>query len=103
MANEILKKLPDNCIDIIFTSPPYNFGLYYDTNEDTVSWDGYFIKLFAIFEECIRVLKYGGRFVINIQPLYSDGISTHHIITDFFMKKKMMWKGEILWEKNHHN
>ena len=31
---EVLKKLPDNCIDIIFTSPPYNFGLDYDTNED---------------------------------------------------------------------
>ena len=31
---EVLKKLPDNCIDIIFTSPPYNFGLDYDTNDD---------------------------------------------------------------------
>ena len=100
---EVLKKLPDNCIDIIFTSPPYNFGLDYDTNDDTMNWDCYFKKMFDIFEECIRVLKYSGRFIINVQPLYSDGIPTHHIISDFFMKRKMMWKGEILWEKNHHN
>ena len=93
---EVLKKLPDNCIDIIFTSPPYNFGLDYDTNDDTMNWDCYFKKLFDIFEECIRVLKYSGRFIINVQPLYSDGIPTHHIISDFFMKRKMMWKGEIL-------
>ncbi|MBN2619521.1 site-specific DNA-methyltransferase, partial [candidate division WOR-3 bacterium] len=24
---KILKKLPENCVDLIFTSPPYNFGL----------------------------------------------------------------------------
>ena len=28
-----LKKLPDNCIDIIFTSPPYNFDMKYDVCE----------------------------------------------------------------------
>ena len=100
---EVLKKLPDNCIDIIFTSPPYNFGLDYDVNNDTENWEEYFKKLFMIFEECIRVLKHGGRFIINIQPLYSDGIPTHHIISKYFMEQKMMWKGEMLWEKNHHN
>lgn len=26
---EFLKKLPDNCIDIVITSPPYNFGIGY--------------------------------------------------------------------------
>ncbi|MCL5067545.1 MAG: hypothetical protein M1368_04235, partial [Thaumarchaeota archaeon] len=28
----ILKELPDNCVDLVFTSPPYNFGLGYDTS-----------------------------------------------------------------------
>ena len=98
-----LKNLPDNCIDIIFTSPPYNFGLEYNDHEDTASWNAYFEKLFNIFKECIRVLKYGGRFVVNVQPLYSDYIPAHHIIGNFFMENKMIWKGEILWEKNNYN
>lgn len=102
-SSEFLKKLPDNCIDIIFTSPPYNFGLDYDSYNDTARWNDYFDMLFAIFKECIRVLKYGGRFVVNVQPLYSDYIPIHHIISNFFIQNKMIWKGEIIWEKNNYN
>ncbi len=102
-SSEFLKKLPDNCIDIIFTSPPYNFGLDYDSYNDTIRWNDYFDMLFAIFKECIRVLKYGGRFVVNVQPLYSDYIPIHHIISNFFIQNKMIWKGEIIWEKNNYN
>jgi len=69
-----LQSLPDNCIDLVFTSPPYNFGLDYseDKNNDSMDWESYFSNLFEILEQCIRVLKYGGRFVINIQPLFSE-------------------------------
>ena len=99
----VLSQLPDNCIDLIFTSPPYNFGLNYEENEDDQHWEKYFAMLFAIFDECIRVLKYGGRFIINVQPLFSDYIPTHHIISNYLMQKKLIWKGEILWEKNNYN
>ena len=51
--------LPDNCVDLIFTSPPYNFGLDYDSGQDDKIWKIYFEKLFKIFDECIRVLKHG--------------------------------------------
>jgi DNA modification methylase len=102
-SEEVLKKLPSNCVDLIFTSPPYNFGLGYDTTEDGINWNKYFDKLFAIFEECIRILKYGGRIIVNIQPLYSDYIPSHHIISNFFIRNKLIWKGEILWEKHNYN
>ena len=98
-----LKQLPDNCVDLIFTSPPYNFGLDYGEHIDGVDWNKYFDKLFKIFNECIRITKYGGRIVINVQPLYSDFIPIHHIISNFFMKNKMIWRNEILWEKNNYN
>lgn len=100
---EVLKQLPDNCIDLVFTSPPYNFGLEYKSNDDAHHWDNYFYKLFRIFDECVRVLKYGGRIAVNIQPLFSDYIPSHHIVSNFFMSRKMIWKGEILWEKNNYN
>jgi len=102
-SEEVLKKLPDNCIDLILTSPPYNFGLEYDISDDSHYWESYFNKIESIFTECIRVLKYGGRFVLNIQPLFSDYIPTHHMFSNFFIKNKMIWKGEILWEKNNYN
>lgn len=99
----ILKRLPDNCVDLIFTSPPYNFGLEYEVHKDGVNWREYFDKLFRIFEECIRVLKFGGRIVVNVQPLFSDYIPIHHIISNFFMQKKLIWKAEIIWDKHNYN
>lgn len=99
-----LNKLPDNCIDLIFTSPPYNFGLDYEVGyEDTNNWTSYFDNLYEIFNECIRVLKYSGRIIVNIQPLFSDYIPSHHLISNYFIEEGLIWKGEILWEKNNYN
>jgi len=100
---QVLKKFPDNSIDLIFTSPPYNFGLDYDNHEDGTNWNDYFDKLFSVFKECIRVLKYGGRIIVNVQPLFSDYIPIHHIISNFFMTEKLIWKGEIVWDKHNWN
>ncbi len=102
-SEALLKRLPDNCIDLVFTSPPYNFGLGYQVSDDAHDWEAYFSKLFAVFDECIRVLKYGGRIIVNVQPLFSDYIPSHHIISNYFMQKSLIWKGEILWEKNNYN
>ena len=104
----ILRQLPDNCVDLVFTSPPYNFGLGYQESAgsakgDAADWESYFAKLFRVFDECIRVLKYGGRIVVNVQPLFSDYIPSHHVISNYFMERRLIWKGEILWEKNNYN
>ena len=100
---ELLKKFPDNCIDVIITSPPYNFGIDYHNSTDTSLWTSYFDKLFLIFNECIRIIKSGGRIIVNIQPMFSDYIPSHHIISNYFIQSGMLWKGEIIWEKNNYN
>ncbi len=102
-SGEVLADLPDNCVDLVFTSPPYNFGLEYGDSPDDYGWEKYYEKLFDVFDECIRVLKFGGRIVVNVQPLFSDYIPSHHIISNFFMRRRMIWKGEIMWEKNNYN
>ena len=100
---ELIKKFPDNCIDIVLTSPPYNFGINYENTNDVNIWEDYFNKLFNIFRECVRVLKDSGRIIINVQPMFSDYIPTHHLISNFFLKEGLIWKGEIIWEKNNYN
>lgn len=99
----ILKQLPDNCVDLVFTSPPYNFGMGYDTHDDKTDWPKYFDMLWAIFDECIRVVKHGGRIIVNTQPLFSEYIPSHHVISKGFIDRGLIWKAEILWEKNHRN
>ncbi|HID27546.1 MAG TPA: hypothetical protein EYP22_06970 [Methanosarcinales archaeon] len=85
----VLKDYPANFVDIIITSPPYNFGLEYEgtRNKDAIYWQDYFDKLNQIWKECYRVLKHGGRFCVNIQPLFSDYMPTHHIISKQLLDK----------------
>lgn len=104
-AGNVLRRIPDGSVDIIVTSPPYNFGQSYagDPNDDTHEWNAYFSQLFVVWRECARVLKPGGRIAVNIQPLFSDYIPTHHIISSQLRKLGLLWKAEILWEKNNYN
>jgi DNA modification methylase len=104
-AQAALTHLPDESIDLIITSPPYNFGHAYagDPHDDTHDWNDYFEKLLGVWKECDRVLKPGGRIAVNVQPLFSDYIPTHHIISRQLADLGLLWKAEFLWEKNNYN
>ena len=102
-AEEILMTIPTESVDIVITSPPYNFGLDYESDEDTLHWEEYFAKLGRIWAECERVLIPGGRIAVNVQPLFSDYVPTHHIISMQLMSLGLLWKAEILWEKHNYN
>ena len=101
---DIMKKIPDDFVDIIITSPPYNFGLDgYDNHKDTKYWTEYFDHLYEVWKECKRVLKCGGRICVNIQPLFSDYMPSHHIISNQLLKLGLLFKAEILWDKHNYN
>jgi len=106
-AETILKTFPDAFVDIIITSPPYNFGQEYQSEDvkidDAMRWEQYFDKLNMIWRECVRVLKPGGRFCVNVQPVFSDYIPTHHIVSNQLLNLGLLWKAEILWEKHNYN
>jgi site-specific DNA-methyltransferase (adenine-specific) len=104
-AQQVLARIPGQSIDLIITSPPYNFGHAYaqDSSDDTHEWNEYFAKLLSVWQECERVLKPGGRLAVNIQPLFSDYIPTHHIISSQLRNLGLLWKAEFVWEKNNYN
>jgi site-specific DNA-methyltransferase (adenine-specific) len=104
-AYEVLARMPDQSIDLIITSPPYNFGHTYaqDVHDDTHEWNEYFEKLLLVWTECERILKPGGRIAVNVQPLFSDYVPTHHIISRQLALLGLLWKAEFLWEKNNYN
>ena len=96
-----LKEMDDESVDIVLTSPPYNYGMEYDTHDDDGDADEYLEQILAVFVVGKRVLKSGGRLSINIQPNYKQYFPTHHKITQRMISEGMIWRGEIIWLKNN--
>lgn len=62
----VLGKLPDGCIDLIYADPDYNVGINYAGQIYTKSWDDYIAWYSDIIKESMRVLKDSGNlFTIN--------------------------------------
>ena len=70
-----LKKLKDNTIDLVVTSPPYNCGIDYDSYNDSKSFDEYFKWCQCWIDELYRVVKEDGRIAINV--LIEQGIENN--------------------------
>ncbi|GIW22549.1 MAG: methyltransferase [Candidatus Sericytochromatia bacterium] len=99
---EVLKAIPDCSIDAVITSPPYNMGRDYDVYNDNRDFDEYFNWLFQVLDELVRVLNQNRRLIINIQPVISKKIPTHHIISNYLLKKGLQFYTEIIWYKNNY-
>jgi site-specific DNA-methyltransferase (adenine-specific) len=63
---EVMKTLPENTIDLVVTSPPYNVGIAYDTHNDEVIMDKYWDFTEKWLTQVYRLLKDDGRVSINI-------------------------------------
>lgn len=63
---EGMKELPDNCIDLVVTSCPYNVNISYDTYVDNLPMNAYFEWSREWLTEIYRTLKDDGRISLNI-------------------------------------
>lgn len=68
---EVMKTLPDDSVNLVVSSPPYNVGIGYDTHIDTLSMDEYWGWTKEWLAETYRLLKDDGRIAINI-PLETN-------------------------------
>ena len=63
---EEMAKLPEGCIDLIVTSPPYGVSIKYDVHDDDVEFEEYKVFSKNWLSEAYRVLKDDGRIALNI-------------------------------------
>jgi len=63
---KVMASLPESCVDLIVTSPPYNVGIDYDTHQDEMSMQDYWVFTEQWLTEAFKVLKDDGRIAVNI-------------------------------------
>ena len=61
-----MSKLPESTVDLIVTSPPYNVGIDYDSHDDRMSMDDYWVFTEQWLTQAYRLIKDDGRVAINI-------------------------------------
>lgn len=96
-----LKKLADNSVDLIVTSPPYA-----DQRKNTyggITPDKYVEWFLPISRELLRVLKPTGTFILNIKEKVVDGErSTYVMVLILEMRKQgWFWTEEFIWHKKN--
>ena len=63
---ELLKELPDKCVDMVYGDPDYNVGIKYGDKSYTTTFDEYIQWYIELAKESLRVLKdTGNMFLIN--------------------------------------
>lgn len=105
-AERVLKQLPEQSIDMIFTSPPYYNARKQYSEYDT--YEDYLALIRKVVKECRRVLMDGKFFIINsshvLIPRASRNESSSRIAVPFdihqiFMEEGFEFVDDIIWEK----
>ncbi|RHJ49017.1 DNA-methyltransferase [Bacteroides sp. AM10-21B] len=105
-SEELLRELPKECVDLVFTSPPYyNAKPEY---AEYLSYEDYLLKMQKIIHECARVLNEGRFFVLNVSPVLlrrasrSEASKRIAVPFDFhrlFIEEGFEFVDDIIWVK----
>ena len=98
---DILKNIPENSVDLIFTSPPYA-----DQRKNTyggIHPDDYVNWFIPKTEQMIRVLKPTGTFILNIKEKVVNGERSVYVMELILAMKKQgwLWTEEFIWHKRN--
>jgi len=66
--DDILKisAIPNNSVDLIVTSPPYNVDIHYNSHADDLTYEDYLEFTQKWIKKCFDLSKNEGRFLLNI-------------------------------------
>ncbi len=104
---DILRKIPDNSIDMGVTSPPYNKrenkkgwlvnNVVYEGATDNLPEEEYQRIQIDVLNELYRVIKPGGSFFYNHKIRWEKGSILHPM--DWLRKTKWIIRQEIIWDR----
>ncbi len=100
-SKEELKKIEDNSVNLIFTSPPYA-----DRRKQTyggIHPDKYVEWFLPISKEMLRVLNPKGTFILNIKEKAINGERHTYVIELILAMRRQgwLWTEELIWHKKN--
>ncbi len=100
-SKQELRKLPDNSVDLIVTSPPYA-----DQRKSTyggIHPDKYVDWFLPISEQLLRVLNPKGTFILNIKEKVVEGERSTYVMELILAMRKQgwLWTEEFIWHKKN--
>lgn len=100
-SKKVLKLIPENSVDPIFTSPPYA-----DQRKNTyggIHPDEYVDWFLPITEQLLRVLKPTGTFILNIKEKVVEGERSTYVMELILAMRKQgwLWTEEFIWHKKN--
>ncbi len=96
-SSETMEELPEDCVSLMVTSPPYNVGKEYDVD---LSLEEYLGLLRRVLSETYRVLEPGGRAAVNVANLgRRPYLALNHRVAALFEELGFLLRGEIVWQK----
>jgi len=96
-AREVLRRLPDRCVHLMVTSPPYNVGKEYD---EDLTLGEYLDFIEEVMREVYRVLVWGGRICFNVADLgRRPYIPLHAYIVERLERIGFLLRGIVVWYK----
>lgn len=100
-CEDVLKRWPDDAVDLIFTSPPYADRRA--TTYGGVKPGDYVDWFLPKAEQFLRVLKPTGTFILNIKERTVDG-ERHTYVIELILKMRergWLWTEEFMWHKKN--
>ena len=103
--DDILKisAIPNNSIDLIVTSPPYNVDVHYNSHADNLSYENYLEFTQKWVKKCFDLTKSEGRFLLNI-PLDKNKGGQKSVGADITkIAKDVGWRyhSTIIWNEGN--
>jgi len=96
-SSELMTELPDRCIHLMVTSPPYNCGKTYDQN---LTLSEYRSLIKQVMREVYRVLVPGGRVCFNVANVgRKPYLPLDAFITEDILSVGFLMRGQIIWGK----
>ena len=97
---ELLRKIPDNCLQLIVTSPPYNIGKEY---EKRLKLEEYLNQQTIVIRECVRCLSPHGSICWQVGNYVEKGsiIPLDAVLYPIFTRFGLKMRNRLIWHFEH--